>query len=766
MKRSGVTIAIALLGVARAAALDLTDEQRAELSRYFGFGPMQIYKLKPGLGQLRLADLNGDGRKDIVLWNGNRNRIELLFHGDAAAGATTHGDPGDPEDRNEIPNRGSMRIENIPLAARVAAMEIAELTGDKHADIVFFGEPRELVILPGRGDGTFGPPDGTRAPDGEPRSGCLAIGDFNSDGRPDVALLGNEIIQIFPQKPGGGLGKPVRIIHNMKSPVLMLSADVNHDARPDLVVGADEDEYGVYVWLQEEGGNMGPLRRARVPKMRSISVAPRIGQAGDDLFTIESIGGRLKHYQWEVEPSTGGAEDWPQLSFGYPIRSQSKRRPVAVGDVTADGRPDVVAADPEAAQLILFEQGPDGLRSGVPFPGLSKTLDICVADIDGDGKHEVLSVSAEEKMIGVSRFADGRLSFPVALSITGEPLAVAAGGLQTGQPARQLAYVTREKSKASIHVIAAADQRAIQSWEIEDLSDDPGGLRFFDVNQDGLNDLLLFVRFAPLRTYLQNRDGTFEVFRGPATRDGLVKDAAIEASAFADVTGDDKPEIIIAQKGLARALVVRDGQWTVVDQYNPETSDAQIAGVAAIADRPGSPIVALYDKKSRELVVMRRRDDGAYAVAQSMPVGTFDLTAMTDAALDAGRPALLLADARSLLLMRPGQRPETLVEKHSYETSTRDAWLMDSVIGDLNNDGVRDIAVLDARKANIEILTTMPDGRPERAMLFQVFQGKRFRGEPETRGEPREAQIGDVTGDGVADLTVIVHDRVIVYPGQ
>lgn len=761
-----MVIVLSLVTAHCAAGLDLTEDQRAELSRHFGFGPMQIYKLKPGLGQLRLADLNGDGRKDIALWNGNRNRIELLFQSDESAAPIATRPAANAEDRNEIPNRGTMRIENIPLAARVAAMEIAELTGDKHMDIVFFGEPRELVILAGRGDGTFGPPDGTRAPDGEPRSGCLAIGDFNSDGRSDVALLGNEVIQIFPQKPGGGLGKPARIIHNMKSPVLMLSADVNRDGRADLVVGSDEDEYGIYIWLQEESGNMGPLRRARVPKMRSISVAPRIGESGDDLFTIESIGGRLKHYQWEIEPSTGGAEDWPQLSFGYPIRSQSKRRPIAVGDVTQDGRPDVVAADPEAAQLILFEQGPSGLRSGVPFPGLSKTLDICVADIDGDGKQEVLSVSAEEKMIGVSRFAEERLSFPVALSTVGEPLAIAAGSLKSGGAVRQLAYVAREKGKASIHVIEAADQRMLQSWEIEELADDPGGLRFFDINQDGLNDLLLFVRFSPLRTYLQREDGTFEAFRGPATRDGLVKDAAIEASAFADVTGDGKPEIIIAQKGLARALVVRDGQWMVVDQYNPETSDAQITGVAAIADRPGSPTVALYDKKSREVVVMRRREDGAYAVAQSMPVGAFELTAMTDAALDGGRPALLLADARSVLLLRPGQRPETLVEKHSYETSTKDAWLMDSVIGDVNGDGVRDIAVLDTRKANIELLTTMPDGRLERAMLFQVFQGKRFRGDPDTRGEPREMQIGDVTGDGISDLAVIVHDRVIVYPGQ
>ena len=30
--------------------------------------------------------------------------------------------------------------------------------------------------------------------------------------------------------------------------------------------------------------------------------------------------------------------------------------------------------------------------------------------------------------------------------------------------------------------------------------------------------------------------------------------------------------------------------------------------------------------------------------------------------------------------------------------------------------------------------------------------------------EPRESAIADVTGDGRADLILLVHDRVLVYP--
>jgi hypothetical protein len=214
-------------------------------------------------------------------------------------------------------------------------------------------------------------------------------------------------------------------------------------------------------------------------------------------------------------------------------------------------------------------------------------------------------------------------------------------------------------------------------------------------------------------------------------------------------------------------LVVRDGKWTVVDQYNPESADAQITGLAAVPGEAGSPTITLYDRKGRELVILKRRADTTYAVAHTMPVGNFDLSAMTAAPIGAGgKTALLLADKNTLALYTPDEVAKTLVEKHSYESDVRDAWLGDAVVGDINHDGVRDVAVVEMRKANIEILTTLPNGSFVKVMRFQVFQGKRFADEPQSGAEPREVLIGEVTGDGIDDLVLIVHDRLVVYPGQ
>ena len=66
--------------------------------------------------------------------------------------------------------------------------------------------------------------------------------------------------------------------------------------------------------------------------------------------------------------------------------------------------------------------------------------------------------------------------------------------------------------------------------------------------------------------------------------------------------------------------------------------------------------------------------------------------------------------------------------------------------------------------------SSKPSEKPRQAglrhtMHFRVFEEKRFSSTRPTGSiEPREALIADVTNDGRADLILLAHDRVLVYP--
>lgn len=747
-----------------------------EWSRYFGFGPMEIYRISRDISQLRLADVTGDGRTDVLLWNGERNRFELFYQPDPNAPA----DPDEPAEleRNELPNRGTLRNRHVPVAYRVASLDVGEFTGDGRPDIVFFGEPREVVILPGDEDGGFGPAMPQRVPEGDPRSGNLAVGDFNHDGRQDVAVLGQNALLVLLQRAGGGFGKPVRLVHNVPQTLLMLPGDFNGDGRDDLIIGVDDPEYGALVFLQDESGALGAMRRIRVPQLRSITVARRAG--GDDVFSVEGATGRLRQFRWLAPERAATYSDWPQWLYSFPIEISSKRQPVAVGDLTGDGRLDVVVAAPDASQVVLFAGSGTGLRPGVAFPGLQKTSDLAIADVDGDGRQELLSVSPDEKMIGISEYEDGRITFPQAEPSVGvaRPLVAAHGALLANGKEPRLCYLCRvepgggsaEKPRIELRVMVAGGEPT--TVEIDKLADEPDALRLADVNQDGRSDVLLFIRYAPPMVFLQTESGGFERFDGPGTRSELVKEARVAGCEFADVDGDGLPEVILAQKNMARALAIRDGRWTVIDQYNPETSDAEITGLAFLPPAPGAtgparPRLVMYDRKGQDLLVLTAGENSAYSVTGRIPAGQYDVQAMTAGGLGAGgKLALLVVDAKKLALFTPDDAAPTLVDVQTYETKIKDAFPADSTVGDLNGDGRRDVVLVDTRKANLEILTTLDDGELHKVLHFQVFQGKRFSGQPDVGGQPREVLVGDVDGNQRADIVLLVHDRLIVYPSQ
>ena len=68
---------LTLLGVKQSPAQAPGDAPK--LADYFGFQPIEIYKLERRIGNLMIRDLDGDKIGDIIVANNARSRIDVLL---------------------------------------------------------------------------------------------------------------------------------------------------------------------------------------------------------------------------------------------------------------------------------------------------------------------------------------------------------------------------------------------------------------------------------------------------------------------------------------------------------------------------------------------------------------------------------------------------------------------------------------------------------------------------------------------------------------
>jgi hypothetical protein len=778
----------------------LPSPSRAEeprLADYFGFLPLEVYKLDSRIGNLLIKDLDGDKTEDIVVSNNGRSRIDLLL-----SRKKSGDDDATPAflktEINQISSDRRMRLVSLPVNKEVVSLATGDFNGDGKPDLAFYGTPAELVILLNEGDGRFDNANARKVNTGEAveSSTALTVGDLNRDGRDDLALLGaNELIVVY-QGENGKFSEPERLPHTSASPRMLRAADLDGDGGDDLVILDGSTEDPLRVRLSAKGGKLGPEQRFFVESPRAIAFAQIDGRPGVELLTIENQSGRAKVLTLDEVEACDVAQRG-RLIF-YPLPPGSERgRSIALGDLDGDGKTDVVVTDPSNAQFLVYRQtGRAGLSASQSFPGLVGGRTVKVADLDGDGKAEVIVLSEQEKQIGMSGLAEGRLTFPTPLPISGEPVALDVADLN-GDKSPEVVYIARTKSNGNDEFTLRALKRvngeakaqrepggerpkptasprkplsfsgSIETfrWGQDDgvplkgLPGVPPALRVVDVNRDGLADVLIFNSFGP-PTLLLGRAGG----EPPASAGGSLGPLAGVSPSGLSQMELDGPALIVAQNSFARNLLLdRSGRWEVKDQYNTGRGNAQVVGAAALdTDGDGKKEIVLLDKASKSLQFLDLKD-GVYRPAGSLSLGPIEFQGMAVADLDGdGRDDLLIAGTDRFAVMITGRKGQRFKPIASYESSRTESHLGDLIAGDLNGDGKPDVVLTDTGDHSVEIVTY--SGKPElnRAVTFKVFERKSFRGGGDSM-EPRDLNLGDVDGDGRTDLVLLVHDRLLVY---
>jgi hypothetical protein len=839
------TVALILVGLADVrgqpvAARSHRGEQNDinDISAYYGFGEMEMIKLEWGIKDLRIADFNGDGRNDIAVANNIKAKIELLIQKESVGPGETSVavDPNDV-DINTITPPTRFDRQAVALSEKVYSLVCGDLDSDEMMDLAFYGEPRGLyVILQKAGEAEAGKPKilswrtkkKINIDDGLLTSNALVCADLNTDGADDLALAGRDCVYIILQKEDGSLAEPVKYAAGVQLLGIEVG-DINGDGINDLILVTSDTEKPLHIRFGLKTGQFGPQVQFSIERPYILELHDIDGDNGEEILTVDAGSGRLICYKFAAEQRKDS--DWPILFYPLTSAEGSTKRDLAIGDFDKDGLVDVVISEPGAAELIFYRQIAGlGLAQPVKFPALTDITSLSVADFSDNGKTQtkLAALSLKEKIIGISEFENDRLSFPKPVGLVGEPLAMELADVDSDKSI-DCVYISRDtndiRSLRVIYNLAAAVPLGTpnggkgetnpaptgdtQRWkgksktsrssekageagailELKKLTSNPDGLKVLDVDQDGLQDVLIFVSYELPILVRQVRKREFEVIDSPKAQASLIKDASLRSIAVADVDGKSGKELLIAEKSFARSLVFLNAEsWSIVDQYNAKSTENQISAVAAFnidpvrnnkfsngvdgKDLDDRPAILLLDGQKGRLQILKSGEDKTYRFEKELEVGRWNAAAhlkMLFAPLTGGEAkSILIFDGEKFALITPpsSEGRRNLEQQFSYETQIKDGSYGNLAAGDINSDGQADITMVEFKRNHIEILTLDSNTKPIPAMRFKIFEEKSYRdkGAGKSGVEPREMSIADVTGDGKNDLVTIIHDRIIIYP--
>jgi hypothetical protein len=322
-----------------------------------------------------IGDLNGDGRSDVAL-------VTSYYF-----------DPANDHSLHVFLQDGSGGFSprvKYPVGGSPETVDVGDVNGDGRDDVVV-GRGDAILVLLQNASGTLDA--GISYP--TTSSYKIRIGDFNSDGRLDVAGIDwSQSIDVFLQQPNGTLALGASYVGTHAGYDDLEVGDLNHDRRDDLVIMSGQ----LYA---------SPNVSLLLQKPEGLFDAPVVYDlGGNELTSGVGVGDANGDGLDDLAASYGGNSPdahvaiWTQNAAGTldsPVRlaSYDVPEPVTVADVSSDGRPDVVVAHGGWLELGVYVQRADGSLGWedlypVPYATHYNPHGLAVGDVDGDGADDVV----------------------------------------------------------------------------------------------------------------------------------------------------------------------------------------------------------------------------------------------------------------------------------------------------------------------------------------------------------------------------------------
>jgi hypothetical protein len=405
-------------------------------SAQISFAPAQNYPLTAAPFRVVGGDLNGDGKPDLVV---------LSIYGGTVSTLLNHGDG------TFAPPRGFAALTPDPAGpTSFSGITLGDVNGDHKLDVILAhttdlnsGDGIINVLL-GNGDGTLQSPIST--PIGSFAYRFVGVGDFNSDGRLDVACIADDpanTMQLVVLFLGNGDGTFVR--NTSSQPALYVGpydaelADLNHDQKLDFVMVAQAQNasqknfVGVYLG-NGDGTLQAPLQAVTPQPTFDLSIGDFNHDGTPDLVTTSDQLVQCIPDPFNPRCTNVGPPGSANLLLGNgdgtfkgPGKTFSGDYGLSVvGDFDGDGNLDFAAAQKSERQGYLgtfdFFLGDGVGNMSPPTHIVQPIIDLFTADLDGDGFADLVWPTSSSLQVALNDSS----TFSLISSDSGVP--IPAGG--------------------------------------------------------------------------------------------------------------------------------------------------------------------------------------------------------------------------------------------------------------------------------------------------------------------------------------------------
>jgi len=620
-----------------------------------------------------------------------------------------------------------------------------------------------VSVLVGNGDGTF---QAVAKYDTGPNPQSVAVGDFNGDGKPDLAVANDGSTNIAVLLGNGDATFQAAVSYGMggappRATDILTTGDFNGDNKLDLAVA---NSVGVSVLFGNGDGTFQPaVSYATGANPESVAAGDFNADGKPDL-AVASGGGV------SVLLNKGDGTFQAAVNYGTGGSAYS----VGAGDFNGDGKTDLAVATattPSSSDnvSVLLGNGDGTFQIAVHYVVGSAPYSVTAGDFNGDGKSD-LAVATDVGISVLLGNGDGTFQTAVNYGAGNQPSFAVAGDFNSDG---KLDLAVADGLSGTVAVLLGNGDGTFQAGHNVGAGWAPLSIAASDFNSDGKLDLAVVNSGSPsggsVTVLLGAGDGSFTmtpVSFGVGSLPWFV--------AVGDFNGDDKPDLAVAHRvpdSVSVLLGKGDGTFQAAVNFAAGTNPASVAIGDFNGDGKTDLAVAFTGTYTNGSVsVLLGKGDGTFEAAVNYGAGTNPVSVAAGDFNGDGKLDLAVANqgatpisnqSRGTVSVLLGNGDGTFQVAVNYGAGIGPASV---AVGDFNGDGKPDLAVANigsftnntpTEDGSVSLLSGKGDGTFQAAVGFG------------TGISPISIAVSDFNGDGRLDLAVVSHYRNIsVFSGN